>query len=247
MLDPTTTILAFIVGICGSFVGSQVGSSGSIIIPSMIFLGASPHSAIAVHRLSTLVSSLTALRNYSKANKVKWKYTIPFMIIFLVGGIIGAKIMLGINAQVLSKAVGFVILIPLFFLFFDDFGVKHKKTSKLMHMTGYPFLFLISIWSGIFPPGGLTLTLYILVFFFGLTLIEGKATMIFPKLLSRVVVIGIFIYEGIMIWQFAIPLAIGAIIGSHIGSKTAIKGGDKWVRLLLAFVVSALATKLIFF
>ncbi|MBU0458732.1 sulfite exporter TauE/SafE family protein [Patescibacteria group bacterium] len=247
MPDPTITIVCFVVGICASFVGSQVGGGGAITIPALIMLGLPSHSAIAVHRLATIFGVAPSIRNYSKAKKVLWKYTVPFMILYLVGGVIGAKIMLEINEQVLSRAIGFVILIPLFFLFFGDFGIKNKKTSKKLRIVGYIITFLISVWSGVFPAGGLTLTLYVLVFFFGMTFMEGKATMIVPKILARLVVVGIFIYEGIVVWSYGIPLGIGYVIGSHLGSKTAIEKGDKWVRALLAFVVSALATKLIFF
>lgn len=247
MIDPTITILAFIVGMCASFVGSQVGSGASIVVPAMIILGLPSHSAIAAHRVATLFGTVPALRNYNKAHKINWKYTIPFTLIFLVGGVIGAKLMLEINEDFLSRTIGFVILIPLFFLFFGDFGIKHKKTSHHMKIVGYVLLFFQSIWSGVFPGGGMTIVIYILIYFFGFTLIEGKATSIFPKILTRIVVIAIFIIEGIVVWSYAIPLGIGYVIGSHIGSKTAIKRGDQWVRVLLAFVVSALSVKLIFF
>jgi len=229
MLDPTTTILTFIVGMCASFVGSQVGSGGSITIPSMIVLGLPSHSAIAAHRVATLFGVIPSFRNYSKAKKIKWEYTVSFMILFLIGGVTGAKIMLEINEQFLGKAIGFVILIPLFFLFFNDFGIKNRKASHAMKTAGYFLTFLISVWSGIFPSGGMTLTMYVLVFFFGLTFIEGKATMILPKVLSRIVVITIFIIEGIVVWSYAIPLGLGYIIGAHVGSKTAIKKPDSAV------------------
>ncbi|MDP7247105.1 MAG: sulfite exporter TauE/SafE family protein [Candidatus Peribacteraceae bacterium] len=247
MADPTTTILAFIVGMCASFVGSQVGGGGSISIPSMILLGLPSHSAIAVHRVATLFGAAPSLRNYSKAGKIKWEYTVPFMIIFLLGGVTGAEMMLSIDADILKKGLGIAIMLPLFFLFNSEFGIKNKITSHKKKLIGYFCVFIISIWSGIFPGGGMTLTMYVLVFFFGFTFIESKATMIVPKILSRVVVMIIFILEGIVVWSYAIPLGLGYIIGAHIGSKTAIKKGDKWVRVLLAFVVSALSVKLIFF
>ena len=55
----------------------------------------------------------------------------------------------------------------------------------------------------------------------------------------------VFIREGNIRYDLAIPLAVTSMIGSYAGAHTALKLGDRWLKGLLAAFVAALVIKLI--
>ena len=47
--------------------------------------------------------------------------------------------------------------------------------------------------------------------------------------------------------SIAIPLFLGMITGSYIGAHTAIKNGDRWVKIIFILVVLVSSIKILFF
>ena len=64
---------------------------------------------------------------------------------------------------------------------------------------------------------------------------------------SAVLATIIFAYFGIIDYQVGIVLLIGMALGGYIGTRTAIKKGNKFVKLAFLIVIIASAIKLIFF
>jgi len=212
-----------------------------------MFLGLPPQSAIAAHRLASICGHTQSLPKYIRAKKILWKYAIAIIPIGLVGNIIGANIMLNMDTEILSKGVGIVILLPLPFLFLRKIGLKRHEVSQMKMIIGVLLFFCLAIWVGIFPPGGVTLFIYLAVTLFGWTFTEARASKLPSSCVSSVILIGMFIFAGIVRWSMTIPLMLGYIIGSNIGALTAIRKGDTWVRNLLTVVVVVFSIKLLFF
>ncbi|MBU0766472.1 TSUP family transporter [Patescibacteria group bacterium] len=240
-------LIIFFISVCASFIGAQVGSGGTILIPFLIFFGLPAPSAIAAHKTASLFGDIAALRKYAQDNMVKWRLGFSLASLEIVGSAIGASLLLSIDPEFVARTLGFVILIPIPFLFISNVGLKNQKRSKLTLGIGSAIYFLLTIWSGVFHAGALTLFIYLLATFFGLTFIQAKATKIIPSYFGRITAIIIYIYGGIMNWTFIIPITIGYMIGSHLGASFALTKGNRWVRALLVIVVSASSVKLILF
>jgi uncharacterized membrane protein YfcA len=50
--------------------------------------------------------------------------------------------------------------------------------------------------------------------------------------------------SGYVVWLLAIPLIIGNMLGSYVGSKLAIRQGDRFIRMVFLAVVLALVARL---
>ena len=59
-----------------------------------------------------------------------------------------------------------------------------------------------------------------------------------------------FISAGKVLWMVALPMALGNVVGSYIGSHFAIKGGEEFIKkvliYVLVFMLGANILKLIF-
>ncbi|HRG17238.1 MAG TPA: sulfite exporter TauE/SafE family protein, partial [Pseudomonadota bacterium] len=51
--------------------------------------------------------------------------------------------------------------------------------------------------------------------------------------------------SGFVVWTVALPLVIGNMLGSHVGSKLAIRKGDAFIRRVFLLVVLGLIARFV--
>jgi uncharacterized protein len=239
----------FLIGIVSAFIGTLVGAGGLISIPFLIFVGLPPHIAIATNRFGALGRNFTTTIKFWHAKKILWKY-IPILSVLALGGAyIGANILLAVSEESISRVVGIIMIAILPFVFLNkDMGVIRKKVSKLKEIIGYLFYFLIMIFGGFFGGGAGTLVFYTMMHFLGLTIVESNATDSLPGgLMLSIIVTIIFAINGLINYGVGIVLLLGMALGGYLGAHTAIKKGNKWVKMVFVVFVLLSAVKLLFF
>ena len=55
----------------------------------------------------------------------------------------------------------------------------------------------------------------------------------------------VFSFNGYVIWQLGFIMAIAQILGANLGSKLAIKNGDKFVRPVIVFISIVLSIRIL--
>jgi len=239
---------AFLIGFVGSFIGSIATGANLINIPGLIFIGASPITAIATTRLSAITGGGAIIYRYNKGKVVLWRYIPHFILVAIAGGIIGPQLLLHINQDVVKPIVGILLIATLPLLFIDKkFGTTRSQTTKKRKAIGMAVLLVVMTYATMLTLGGGAFLAYTLVYFFGMTVIEANATGTVIWSLSAVTALVAYISRGAVDFSLGIPLMIGAAAGGYLGANTALKKGTVWVKWLLAVVVAASAIKLIFF
>jgi len=241
-------IIIFILGLVCGFLGGTVGGGGMISLPTLMFLGFPPQSAVAINKVGDVGAFLPAVRNYWGSKKIHWNMATVLIIIDIIASFIGAKLMLSMNTDILKKFIGIIILVSLPFLFFSkDIGVKKKKKSKLVMGIGFVLFAILAIVGAMVGAGGASVALFIMMFFFGYKIVEGYATNTPAEFVLAFIPVIIYAFYGFVQLIPAISIFIGMFIGGYVGSKTAIKKGDKWIKVLFMIVVVALVLKVLFF
>lgn len=239
---------ALLIGFASGLVGAISTGGGLISIPGLIFLGQSPITAIATTRLSAISGGVSALFKYHKGKAIAWHYLPIFMIISLIAGIIGPKLLIQINKDLVERLIGISMLIILPFLIFKkDFGTVKKKTQRKHHLLGLFFLFLVMIYGTMFGAGGGIFLIAVLVYFFGLTVTESNATGTAMWLVGTTTALISYILHGEVNFILGLPLMLGALIGGYIGAHIALQKGTVWVKWFLVAVVALSSIKLILF
>jgi uncharacterized membrane protein YfcA len=80
---------------------------------------------------------------------------------------------------------------------------------------------------------------------FSLTMMQSVAITKPINLVSCVAASVVFFAGGIIDLRIGVPLAAANLVGGWLGAHAALKGGDKFVRILFLGTVAALALKLI--
>ncbi|MBT3406877.1 sulfite exporter TauE/SafE family protein [Candidatus Woesearchaeota archaeon] len=242
-----TLITVFLIGIAASYIGAIAGGGGLISIPFLIFTGLPPHVAIATNKLGALGLNIAVIPKFWKEKQIVWKYVLPFTIIGIFGAFIGASLLIQINKDAITKVVGILILLllPLFFLK-KELGTKRIKVGKVKLFFGYIAYTLLMIFGGFFGAAG-AIRSFILMYFFGVTIIESNATHRIPWLIGTIIALSVFMYNGIVNYSSGIALCLGMAIGGYLGAHTAVKKGNQWVKAFFTVIVIISAIKILFF
>lgn len=109
-----TVVCALIaIGLLAGMLSGLVGIGGGIImVPLLLLLGFSQHQAQGTS-LAVLLLPVTAaaVYNYYKEGYLDWRYAALMAVFFVIGGYFGSKLAVSIDAKMLKKVFGVVLLI----------------------------------------------------------------------------------------------------------------------------------------
>lgn len=110
----STLILLILIGLSAGLLSGVVGVGGGIVmIPlMMIFLGFTQHQAQGTS-LAVMLPPIGVLAawNYHKMGFVEWKYAMIIAATFIVGGYLGSRWAVNVDARTLKKIFGFIMLL----------------------------------------------------------------------------------------------------------------------------------------
>jgi uncharacterized membrane protein YfcA len=235
-------------GILTSFFATISGGAALIYIPLLIFLGLPPSVAVATNRFSSL-GAMASLYKFAKGGKIIYKLVLPLAFFATLGSFIGANLLLKIDEDLLQKIVAvLVILIALLIILKKDIGLERKviQASKKRNILGYVLSFLIGIYAGFFGAAYATFFSYLLIFVFGLTVIESAGTRTMVGLFLVIAATIVFIVNGRVEFLYGGALLVGRAIGSYFGATFAIKHGEKYAKVIFIIFALAAGIKLLF-
>ena len=248
MTNLFTFIGIFLIGIAASVIGTLVGGGSLLSITFLIFLGLPPQIAIATDRFGSLGQAITAFFKFLKAKRIVWKYVLLFALLSFAGSLIGANILLKIDTSILKNIVGILILLLLPVVFLKrDIGVERGTISRSKMIVGAVLYLLVQILTGFLGGGTGTLIFYILMIFFGLTIIESSATQLIPVFILNISSVAIFALHSIVDYRIGVVLLAGMATGGYLGAHLALKKGDVWVKRVFFLLLVFMGIKLLFF
>ncbi len=239
---------AFLIGFLASFVGSISTGANLIAIPGLIFIGASPITAIATTRLSAITGGAAIIYRYHKGKAVLWRYVPYFIGIAIVAGVVGPKLLLHLDQNSIRPAIGVLLIATLPLLFVKQGLQNTRKDTSLRHkIIGLIVLLVVMTYATMFTLGGGIFLAYTLMYFYGMTFIEANATGTVIWVLGAATALIAYAAEGKVNFSLGIPLMLGSVAGGYLGAQLALKNGVAWIKWFLAAVIVISAIKLIFY
>ncbi len=244
---PFEYLILFLATTFGATFGLIFGGGSFVVFPLLFQFGVDPKVAVATNLVAAIAQLVTGSLIFSKKGKVDFKVvkkTAPF---YLVGGILGAFVLIDIEADFIKMLVsGAIIFFALFSLFKKKSLLEGSCTPvKKQSFFGILALTLGGIYQTSVTAGAGTLLTFILIYLYGLSLKCAIYTRQIVNLPAMVVAGGILMYQGLVDWYLLIPLILGRVAGALIGSKLLIKSRSKALSIVFTIVVVALALKTI--
>ena len=250
-LEPLKVTLLLLIGFAAGFLDSIVGGGGLIGTPAMMNLFPQWQilSVIGTNRTSSIVGTSVAAWNYFR----KVRIGLPIILFSCIGALvcsyIGVSLAKTVPAETLKKVVLFVIIVlAIYTVFKKDLGQKdiRRFEGKAEWIAALAIGSACGFYNGLIGPGTGTLLVFGFVSFLGMDFLKGSALAKITNVSGDVSSWLVLLTSGhVVIWA-AIPLVVGNVVGSFLGSRLAILKGSAFIRWVFLAVVLALIVRLAF-
>lgn len=246
-MELTSLAIALLVSFASSFIGTNVGGGGLIVVPMLIFLGLPAQIAVGTSRFGALASASAGMWKFHKGGKVDFRIGLPIALLSIMGAYAGSRTLLVVPTEFLEKILGLCILLVLLILLFRrGYGVqveRHRGTFR--NALGYFLFFFTGFWGAFFGGGSAIFANLILTSCFGLTFLECAGTRKVATIGMAVTSVTVYILAGVVDYAYGAALLIGGSLGASAGAHYGLRKGDAWVRKLFLIVVFLSALELL--
>jgi uncharacterized membrane protein YfcA len=235
-MDLAQMLVLFLAAAAAGAINSVAGGGSFISFPALLLAGVPPVAANATNATALWPGSVASVGAYRRELAVQRKGIVLFSAISLVGGLLGALLLLRTDDAVFERLIPYLLLLA---------TVVFAASPRITRLTrrlggeggparrfGVLALYLaVAIYGGFFGAGLGILTLAVL----GLLGLENIHEMNALKTLQASLVNGIavaaFILAGIVDWPIALLMTAGAIAGGYGGAAVARQLNPAHVRL----------------
>lgn len=214
--------------------------------PALIFIGLSPITANATATLAVFPGTIATMLTYRRELWMHKDKLPTYIIISLIGGTIGALLLLNISNATFSGIVPYLLLgATLLFTFRTRFIAVVRRISRHKEGARPGLIFraitmaaftLIAIYGGFFG-AGMGILLLALFSLMGMqSLHEMNALRACCGLCANVIAIALFGASGIIIWQDAMVMAVGGVLGGYFGAYYALRLPQVWSRWAVVLI-----------
>ena len=225
-------------GLFSGFYAAGVGGGGLISFPLLLLAGLPPVPAIATNKFASIFLQVSSSLKYYREGKVHIRKLLPYLILSTIGVVIGSLIVVSINQEIMRIIIIFLlIIVAIIFIWKKDWGLKERKVGKRNKTLGSIGVSVAGVYYGFFGPGlgPISIFLYLVL---GLNYLQAAAATRLTYFFGAIVASTIFISQGLVEFIYAIPLAVGWIIGGWFGAGYAVKKGERWLKIILIIIIS---------
>ena len=248
-LTPELLALTALAGLAAGLLDSIVGGGGLILTPAMLNLhpGLSILQTIGTQRTSSIFGTSVAAWNYLRKVPVEKKIVVPACVGALVASAAGVQFAKRLDPEFLKWTVlSLCVVLAIYTAFRKDFGQTESRRFPLEKeaLAATAVGAACGFYNGLIGPGTGTLMVFAFVSVLGLDFLKSSGVSKAANVAADLSSWTVLALGGFVIWVLAIPLIIGNMLGSYIGSHLALRQGQRFVRYVFLGVVGALIAKL---
>jgi uncharacterized membrane protein YfcA len=224
-------------------VDAIAGGGGLITLPALLAMGLPPHAALAVNKGQSIFGSASALLTYARHGRVDGRLAALTFPLGLAGSLAGAAAVLAVPRDALRPIViGLLVGAAVLLLVKKPLHVHEPPPRRRQ----YAALLALAIgaYDGFFGPGTGTFLIVGLVVLCGATLGAATADAKVVNFASNLAAVALFAAKGVVLWEVALPMGAGQLVGGMVGARLAMRGGAQLIRVAVLVVSGALVIKL---
>lgn len=225
-------------GFIAGFIDAIAGGGGLISMPALMVTGMPAALVLGTNKLQSSIGTSIAVFGYYKNGLLKFAAVYKGLITGFFGAWLGVVLVNHISNDFMQIiALILMIVVFIFNLFNRNLGIapskKHLNESLFFSLFG----FILGFYDSFFGPGTGNFWLILIVFFLGYGFLEASGYAKVLNLKSNLISLVIFLFYHQVNFTLGLTMAIGQILGNHMGVKFAILKGSKLIRPLFMFIV----------
>ena len=233
----------------GSLLDAVAGGGGLITLPAYLLAGIPPHNAIATNKLSSSIGTSASTIRFIKNKCVDWPTAIPSGILAVLGSIVGARIILAIDDNVIRYIMlGLIPLLAFVVLRKRDLEPETLEpvSRKRQFLIICSAALVVGMYDGFYGPGTGTFLLLAYTQLARLPLRLAAGNVKIANLASNIGSLVVFLLNGQALVPIGLISAVFAVAGHFIGAGILLKNGAKIVKPFVLTVLALLLIRLVY-
>lgn len=247
-IDATLWLLTALAGFAAGLIDSIVGGGGLVLTPAMLNLhpGLNILQAIGTQRTSSIMGTSVAAWNYLRKIRIERRILLPACAAAMAASAIGVQFAKRLDPDLLKWTVlAICVILAVYTSFRKDLGLKEERRFHPKHesLAALSIGTATGFYNGLIGPGTGTIMVFAFVSFLGLDFLKSSAVSKAANVSADISSWTVLLLSGFVLWALALPLVIGNMLGSYIGSHMAIRKGQAFVRAVFLVIVLALIAR----
>jgi uncharacterized protein len=245
-VEAETLVFLALAGFVAAFIDSQVGGGGVISLPALLAAGLPPHLALGTNKLAGTAASFSASVNYGRSGAVRWRDAARWMPLSFAGALAGVWVVLRVEGRfVLAIVLVLMVLMTAYVLLRPRFGLGDRlrppSRGELAAMALSALA--IGLYDGFLGPGTGSFLLFAVIGLLGYGFRKAAGLGRVLNFASNAAALAYFMAEGLVLWEYGVPMAIAMLAGGWTGSHVGMRHGDRWLRPLFVAITVALMVR----
>ncbi len=236
----TLCIASFLAG----FTDAIIGGGGLIQTPAtLISLSKYPLATIlGTTKIPSILGTSIATVQYTRKVRIRWKMILLMCCLALTAAFTGSLLVSKANPVYIKPAIFCILIIVAIYTFSNKkLGIRENK-GRWEHFNpviASVFAVIIGFYDGFIGPGAGSFMAIFFILYLGFDFLNASAH---AKLLNISTNLGSIIYfgkNGMILFHYALPMAICNLAGGILGARLALLKGNTFIRLFFLIVIIA--------
>ena len=240
----TGLVVLFLVAVWAGVQNALAGGGTFLTLPALMLTGMSALAANITSTVALFPGQVTS--SWGGRHHVAGAGGLPFsalVIISLLGGVIGAVLLLVTPSSIFARMVPWLVLFATGVFAWGSFGPKRDNSARLNRAGAGLAQFLIAIYGGYFG-GGIGFLMLAALTAAGLSIRNASATKNVLAGVMNASAVAIFLFSPELHWLQAAVACAGAMIGGWIGGHMISRVSEKVLRIAAVAIGVALTVGL---
>ncbi len=232
-------------GFAAGIINVLAGGGSFLTLPVLIAAGLPVHVANGTNRISVVAQGIFATTTYRKSGELDAQVVKLLLPALLLGACLGAWLATQIDPKSLERVFG-VLFIAMACVLVVRSRLPIKK-ARPPHPLRIPALFLVGLYGGFIQAGVGLWILICATALFRIPALQANAAKLALTLTFTIPALCIFWYAGLVRWVPGTILAVGTVLGTMVGVKLTLQGGEKFILPAVTLVLVVTGLKLVWF
>ncbi len=242
-----TLLLLFIVALVSGYVDAIAGGGGLLTVPALMLTNLSDTAALGTNKGQAVFGVASSLYRYARSPLLDKRRAMASFAAGFLGSIAGTVAVIYIGSQygqylrpVVMVMLAAVAMAMLFQRLPDHVETGRHRAWGLVLLVAAG----LGFYDGFFGPGTGMFLIIAYAWLWREALDRASANAKVVNCASNLGSMLTFLVRGLIVWQYALPMAVGQLIGGWLGAHTVVKGGRNVVRVVVILMSLALLARL---
>jgi uncharacterized membrane protein YfcA len=243
--DPVTLLLLGGVAFIAGFIDAIAGGGGLLTIPALLTAGLPPHLVLGTNKLCATFGSATASYTFWRRKLFAPQCWRNALLGTAVGAALGATLAHWLPAAWLNQFLPVVVFTcALYLLFSQPKVIAHAAQAIIPSGRQWPQGLALGFYDGVAGPGTGAFWTISTLLLYPLDLLRASGVARSMNFVSNATALTVFIITDQVAWLLGICMGLALMAGAAIGARTAIRGGNRFIRPVFITVVLSLTARL---